>query len=135
MTLQFDTATRNAAIDAYVAEIGADPILEFRTGTAPANCAASSTGTVLATIQLPTVWMGAASGGAASKAGTWEDPSADATGTAGHFRLFASDGTTCKAQGTVTASGGGGDMIVTTVSFVATQPVEVLTFVLTEGNG
>ena len=39
--------------------------------------------------------------------GTWSDASADGTGTAGYFRLYASDGTTCGLQGTITGTGGG----------------------------
>jgi hypothetical protein len=37
---------------------------------------------------------------------------ADAAGTAAHYRIYASDGTTAHLQGTVTATGGGGDLTV-----------------------
>ena len=78
--------------------------------------------------------MAAASSGSKSKSGTWEDLSADATGTAGHFRLYDSAGTTCHLQGTVTATGGGGDMEVSSTSFTAGQSFTVTTFTLTDGN-
>ena len=65
---------------------------------------------------------------------TWEDTSADATGTAAHFRIYASDGTTCHAQGTVTATGGGGDLTVDNTSFASGQSFTVTTFSLTAGN-
>jgi hypothetical protein len=78
--------------------------------------------------------MAAASSGAKAKTGTWEDASADATGTAAHFRLYATDGTTCHAQGTVTATGGGGDMTVDNTSFAAAQAFSVTSFTLTDGN-
>ncbi len=89
---------------------------------------------MLATLNLPSDWMAAASGGTKAKSGTWEDTSADATGTAAHFRLYASDGTTCHAQGTVTATGGGGDMTVDNVSFASGQSFTVTGFTLTAGN-
>ena len=103
-----------------------------RSGAPPANCAAADAGTVLATINLPSDWMDAATGGTKSKAGTWTDASADATGTAGHFRLYASDGTTCHAQGSVGTSGT--DMIVDNTSFASGQSFTVTAFTLTAGN-
>jgi hypothetical protein len=78
--------------------------------------------------------MAAASGGSKAKSGTWEDTSADATGTAGHFRLYASDGVTVHAQGTVTATGGGGDMTLDNTSIASGQAVTVTTFTITAGN-
>lgn len=134
MTLQYSAAVRNAKLDAVETAIGASAILKIRSGAAPANCAAADSGTVLATVNLPSDWMGAASGGVKSKSGTWEDTSADATGTAAHWRLYASDGTTCHAQGTVTATGGGGDMEVNNTSFAAGQAFTVTAFGITAGN-
>ena len=78
--------------------------------------------------------MAAASGGSKAKSGTWEDSSADATGTAAHFRLYASDGTTQHMQGTVTATGGGGDMTVDNTSFASGQAFSITGFTLTDGN-
>jgi hypothetical protein len=72
--------------------------------------------------------MAAASGGVKSKSGTWEDTSADATGTAAHYEIMDSTGTTCHEQGTVTATGGGGDMTVDNTSFAAGQPFTVTAF-------
>lgn len=57
-----------------------------------------------------------------------------ATGTAAHFRIYASDGTTAHLQGTVTATGGGGDMTVQNTSFASGQPFTVTGFTLTDGN-
>lgn len=132
MALQYSVTVRNAKLDAVETAIGASAVLKIRSGTAPANCAAADAGTVLATINLPSDWMDAATGGTKSKAGTWTDASADATGTAGHFRLYASDGTTCHAQGTVGTSGT--DMIVDNTSFAAGQSFTVTAFTLTAGN-
>ena len=134
MTLQYSVTVRNAQLDAIETAIGVSAVLKIRTGAAPANCAAADSGTVLATCNLPSDWMAAASSGSKAKSGTWEDTSADATGTAAHWRLYASDGTTCHAQGTVTATGGGGDMTVDNTSFAAAQAFTITGFTITAGN-
>lgn len=99
MSFQFATSDRNAALSALIAAIGANPIIRIRTGLVPANAAAADAGTVVATLNLPTTWMNAPSGGQATMTGTWSDSSADATGVAGHFRLYDSGGSTCRIQG------------------------------------
>lgn len=134
MTIQLSTAVRNARLDAIETTIGTSAVLKIRTGAAPANVATADSGTVLATLTLPSDWMSAAASGAKSKTGTWEDTSADNTGTAAHFRLYASDGTTAHLQGTVTATGGGGDMTVDNTSFAAAQAFTITSFTLTDGN-
>lgn len=134
MSLQFSTSVRNAMLDAIETAIGVSAVLKIRTGSVPANCAAADSGTVLATCSLPSDWLGAASSGVKSQSGTWQDTSADATGTAAHFRIYASDGTTCHAQGTVTITGGGGDMTVDSTSFTSGQQFTVTSFSLTAGN-
>ena len=134
MAVQLSTAVRNARLDAIETAIGVSAILKIRTGAQPANCAAADSGTVLATLNLPSDYLAAAASGAKAKAGTWEDASADAAGTAAHWRLYASDGTTCHAQGTVTATGGGGDMTVDNVVFASGQAFTVTSFTLTDAN-
>lgn len=130
MALQFSTTVRNAILDVIESTIGASAVLKIRSGAAPANVATADSGTVLATITCPSDWMAAASSGTKSKSGTWEDASADASGTAAHFRLYAADGTTCHMQGTVTVTGGGGDMTVDSVTFTAGQSFTITTFTL-----
>lgn len=134
MAIQFSIAVRNARLDAIETAVGVSAILRIRTGTAPATCATADTGTVVATVTCPSDWMAAAASGSKSILGTWQDLSADATGTAGHFRIYDSTGTTCHMQGTVTATAGGGDMEVTNTSFTAGQSFTVTTFTLTDGN-
>ena len=128
MAFQFSDSARNAALDAVETAIGTAPTLEIRSGAAPANCAAADSGTVLATMTLPSDWMAAASGGSKAKSGTWQDASADATGTAGHFRIKA--GVTCHIQGSVTATGGGGDMTLDNTSIASGQSVTISTFTI-----
>jgi hypothetical protein len=78
--------------------------------------------------------MAAASSGSKAMSGTWSDSSADNAGTAAHFRIYDSAGTTCHMQGTVTATGGGGDMEVDNTSFAAGQQFSVTSFSLTDAN-
>ena len=134
MAFQFSTGARNAALDAIETTIGTSAILRIRTGAAPANCAASRTGTVLVTMTLPSDWLAAASSGSKVKAGTWQDSSADASGTAAHFEIMDSGGTTCHMQGTLTATGGGGDMEIDNTSIATGQQVTVTAFTLTAGG-
>lgn len=134
MALQLSTAVRNARLDAVETAIGTSAIMKLRTGAAPADCATADSGTVLATISLPSDWMAAAGSGAKAKSGTWQDASADAAGTAAHFRIYASDGTTCHVQGTVTATGGGGDLTLDNVVVAAGQSITISTFTLNEAN-
>jgi len=134
MALQFSTTVRNAMLDAIETAISTSAVLKIRSGSAPATCATADSGTVLATLNLPSDYMSAASSGSKAMTGTWSDSSADATGTAAHWRLYASDGTTCHAQGTVTATGGGGDMTVDNTSFASGQAFSVTTFTITAGN-
>lgn len=134
MALQLSTAVRNARLDTIESTIGTSAVLKIRTGAPPADCATADSGTVLASLSLPSDWMAAASSGSKAKTGTWQDTSADNTGTAAHFRLYASDGTTCHMQGTVTVTGGGGDMTLDNVSLVTAQQVTITSFTLTDGN-
>jgi hypothetical protein len=100
--MQHSVDVQNAILNAIETAIGTYPILEIRTGAPPANCAAASTGTLLASMTLPSDWMDAAASGSKSKsAAAWQDLTANATGTAGHYRLFDSTGATCHRQGTV----------------------------------
>ena len=134
MALQLSIAVCNARLDAIETQIGASAVLKIRTGAPPADCATADSGTVLATLSLPSDWMAAASSASKSKSGTWQDLTADATGTAGHFRIYASDGTTCGMQGTITATGGGGDMTLDNTSIATNQPVSVSSFTISDGN-
>ena len=136
MAIQLSTTVRNARLDAIETAIGTTPVLKIYdlTAGAPADTSAAITGTVLATMTLPSDWAAAASSGAKALSGTWQDTSADNSGTADFFRLFASDGTTCHMQGTVTATAGGGDMTLDNTSITAAQAVSVTTFTLTDAN-
>ena len=131
MAIQLSVALRNAKADQFEAEVGASGTLEIRTGAQPADCASANSGTVLSTISLPADFMNAAANGVvAINNGPWTDASADATGTAGHFRIF--NGATCHMQGSAGTSGT--DMILTSADLTAGEPFEITLFTVTEGN-
>jgi hypothetical protein len=132
MSFQFSTAARNAALDAIETAIGVSAIMKIRTGAAPASCGAADSGTVLATITLPSDWLAAASGGSKAKSGTWEDTAADATGTAGHFRIYDSGGSTCHIQGSCGI--GTGDLQLDNTALATGQDVLITAFQIDAGG-
>ena len=132
MAIQFSATVRNARLDAIETAIGTSAVLKIRSGSVPATVATADSGTVLATLNLPSDWMAGASGGTKALSGTWQDTSADATGTAAHFRIYASDGTTAHIQGTVGTSGA--DLNVDSTSFTSGQSFTITSFTLTDGN-
>lgn len=134
MSYQFSTAARNASLDAVEATIGTSAILRIRTGSAPANCGTADSGTVIATLTLPSDWLANAASGAKAMSGTWQDLSADAAGTAGHFRIYDSAGTTCHIQGTCTITGSGGDMTIDNPTLTLGQQFSVTSFSITAGG-
>lgn len=129
MALQYSTAVRNGILDSIETTISTTPTLEIRTGSMPSDCAAADTGTVLATLTLPSDWMAAASSASKTKSGTWQDLTADASGTIGHFRV--KQGSTCHIQGT---AGTSGDLVTDAATTTAGQTVTVNTFTLAIGG-
>lgn len=110
-------------------------VLEIRSGAAPGPNAADA-GTLLASITLPADAFGVVSSGVLSLAGTWEDASADAAGTAAHFRLKQS-GDTGGATGATderiegTVGQGSGDLSLDNVVIEAGQAVTISSFTVT----
>jgi hypothetical protein len=114
MAIQLSVAVRNAELDAIESAIGASAVLRIRSGSVPSTCATADAGTALASMTLPSDWMAAASSGSKALAGTWQDASA--------------------MQGTVTATGGGGDLTIDNTSINSGQSVTITSFTLTAAN-
>jgi hypothetical protein len=141
MALRLSTGFRDAQANSqFNAGAGASfdsGVLEFRTGTQPASANDAPTGTLLVSMTLPADAFGASSSGVVSKAGTWEDTSADAAGDAGWFRLRTStDGggsstTDRRIDGAITATGGGGQIELNNITIAAAQQVTQNTFAVT----
>lgn len=130
MALQYSTTVNNARLDQIETTIGTAPNLMIYSGSAPANCAAADSGTLLATLALPSDWMAAASAGAKALAGSWTGTaSAGSAATPTHFRI--KQGATCHLQGT---SGiGTGDLQVNG-TITSGQTVTVTAFTITAAN-
>lgn len=143
MTLRLSPGQRVAMLDAIFNGTGINIdnyIMEIRSGSQPATADLAPTGTVLASITLPADSMAAASSPAATiaKSGTWQDSSADATGTAGWFRIRASgdagttNNTDRRIDGAVTATGGGGELELQNTSIATTQTVTITSVTFTQ---
>lgn len=111
-------------------------VLEFRTGAQPASADDAPTGTVVASITLPADAFATAAAKAAAKTGTWQDPTADATGEMGWARMRTtgdgggSSATDRRIDFAVSESGGGGDIIADNADVNAGQQVTVSSFSL-----
>ncbi len=129
MTTRISTGAAKAANDALVALLNSGT-LEIRTGSQPATVATAASGTLLGTLTLSATAFGAATTASPSVAtanAITSDTSADATGTAGWFRAYrsAGNGSTATIDGSITATGGGGDMTLDSVSVVAAGTIAV----------
>jgi hypothetical protein len=130
MAIAYSTAIRNARMDAITTAAGGSALLRIYDGTRPATGGTATT--LLAELTCNATFAPGASGGVLTLNSITQDSSANATGTATWFRIVKSDGTTHVLDGSVGTSGS--DLNLTTTSIVATQPVSVSSFVLTEGN-
>ena len=133
MTIQYSTTVRNAQLDQKETTIGTAPLFVIYSGAMPANCAAARTGTKLSQDALPSDWLAAAATGAKAKAGTWT-LNGIAAGSAGYFCIRDSGDSVTHMQGTVTATGGGGDMTLDNIVIASSQVITVNTFTVTDGN-
>lgn len=131
MALAYEAATlRDAMLDAITTRAGNAALLRIYDGTRPATGGTATT--LLAELTCGSPFAGAAVNGVLTANSITQDASANATGTATWFRIVQSDGTTHVMDGNVGTSGS--DLNLTTTSIVATQPVSVSSFVITEGN-
>ena len=106
---------------ALATSLGAGSIIEIRSGAKPATPETAASGTLLASITISGSWtstlgvLTAADPGAVSPA---------ASGTAGHVRVKQSGGTAV-LDGTVTATGGGGDLQLGSTTITTGVPVDL----------
>lgn len=131
MATRLPTASRNAATNAVVDLLDAGSgaaTIDIRSGTQPAAAIDTATGTLLCTVTLADPAFGNSGTGTATLLGVPLSGTGVANGTASWFRAKDSDGTTV-LDGSVTATGGGGQIEVatTTVSTGLTVQVTSLT--------
>lgn len=125
MALQFSTTYRNALLDQLETTAGTAAKITIFSGAVPANCAAANPAGALVSYTLASDWAASASGGTKVLNNLPVAGTASGSGTAASFRLYANDGTTCHMQGTVTVTGGGGDVTIDNVSITNAQAVNI----------
>lgn len=130
MALAYSTTLRNAMLDAITTAAGGSALLRIYDGTRPAT--GGSATTLLAELTCNATFAPSAASGVLTLNSITQDSSANASGTATWFRIVKSDGTTFVMDGNVGTSGS--DLNLTTTTIVATQPVSVTSFTITEGN-
>lgn len=121
MSVKICAATGNNMGTALATDIGANPVIQIRSGAKPANPEAAASGTLL--VSVPVTGSFTSSGGvlaATDPAGA--NPAA--SGTAGHFRILTSGGTAI-LDGDVTAAGGGGDLQLGSTTITTGVPVDL----------
>ena len=121
MALTVTAAVAQSLASALATAIGSGATIQIRSGSKPATPETAASGTLLVTVSISGSF--AASGGSITAA----DPasaSPAASGTAGYFRLLTSGGTAI-LDGTVTATGGGGDMTLGSTTITTGVPVDL----------
>lgn len=135
MALQFSTTLRNdmmstnsAITEVWNTVLGSSATMVIYTGSVPAACSTSASGTLLVTLTLNSSPFGVASAGAMILGGLTLTANAGNSGTAGYFRLL--DGSAaCHVQGTV--GQGTGDISFDNATFVSGQAVNITGFTIT----
>src|SRR5678816_2508852 len=127
MALGYNALLRNAQLDAITTFAGTSAKLRIYSGSRPATGGTATT--LLAELTCSaSAFAAAASSGVLTLNAVTADSSADATGTATWFRIVKSDGT-------VTATGGGGDLELDSTSIVTGGTVSISTpRTITAGN-
>ena len=95
--MQWGTTLRNAWLDLIETTIGPGMKIRLLTGDAPANCAATETGTLICEITCPSNYFDAAVNGIMAKTGTWSG-TASAIGVIGYARFLNNDGSVVHGQ-------------------------------------
>jgi hypothetical protein len=132
--IQLSVRVRNAMLDAMETTIGTSAHIQIWAGTKPADCATTAVGqTKLVDFTLASDWATNASLGSKAFAAI-TGTAAVATGTAAFYRLTDSTDTSlsCDEQGTITATGGGGDMTIDNTSIATGQTVNITGWSWTE---
>jgi hypothetical protein len=121
----------NAMMDALSTALDAGKLRIYdATGGVPSNADDSiGSNVLLAELTLNAASFGTPSNGAITAGAITADSSANATGTASHFRLWDAAGTTCYFQGTCGTSAA--DLVLNSLSIASGATVSVSSLVLT----
>ena len=136
MAVKLSVTVRNARLDAIETAVGVSAILKGRSARPPHRPTARRrmpARSWRASPCPPTGWRPPPPDRRPRRAPGAAQ--ADAAGTAGHFRIYTGPaGTVCHLQGTVTATGGGGDLTLDNAVIAAAQSLTITGFTLTDGN-
>jgi hypothetical protein len=130
MAVTTTVAVKNALLDAIATAWGATPQLRLYSGTMPTTVNDALSGNTMLAEVTPA--PAAASAGSKDMLGGAKTTTGAAAGTATFYRVYNSAGSTAHEQGTVTATGGGGDMTVDNTSIAVGQTVNFNTFTKTQ---
>jgi hypothetical protein len=129
MTVQWDTGLRDGLNDLITTTLGAGWKLKIRTGAQPANVATASSGSIVGSL-APT----ATASSTGTKAFVTGSPTFAAlvanAGGAMHYELTTS-ADVVKERGSVTATGGGGDLTIDNLYIAVNQTVQITGFTKT----
>jgi hypothetical protein len=136
MATRLPNASQQAAADAVVDLLdGAAGALKIYTGSQPADADSTPSGDLLVTIALAAPAYGAAnSSGTCTLLGTPLSGTAAASGTAGCFVVETSEGDPV-FHGSVSESGGGGDLILDNTDIASGQTVNISSLSYTQPAG
>ena len=132
MAISYADTLRNTRMDAITTLASDAALIRIYAGTRPTNEGAE--GTLLAELVGDTPFAAGAALGVLTLGTITDDSSANATGVASWFRIYASNGTTIVCDGSCGVAGSGADLILESTSIAVTQTVSIDTFIITEGN-
>jgi len=133
MALGLAVTLRNNMLNQITSLAGGSAILRIYSGTRPAT--GGSETTVLAQLTCNATFAPSASSGVLTLNSISSDTSANATGAATWFRIYASNGTTHVLDGAVsTTSAGTGDLQLDDTSIVLGGTVAISSATITAGN-
>jgi hypothetical protein len=130
MALGYVETLRHSRLAAITSAVGSNGKLRIYKGTRPATGGAETD--LLVELACSATFAPAPSGGQLT-ANAITDGTAGDSGTATWFRVLTS-GNVAVLDGSVSATGGGGDMELSSTSIVAGGTVSISSFVITAGN-
>ena len=136
MAIQYKISLINDRLNLLNTDAGNSALFRMYSGAMPASCVTAASGTKLSEDVIPVAtgaWMASASAGVVAKTGTWT-LNGIAGGSAGYFRILDAGAAATYMQGTITATGGGGDMTLDNIVIANAQVITVNTFSVTGGN-
>lgn len=130
MATRTSLVSRNASLNAMVTRL-ASGLIRIYTGSQPATPETAASGTLLGTLTFGST-AGDVSAGVMTARAITQDSSADASGTAGWFRVLQSDGSTVEFDGACGESGSGAECIMNETDIVAGGVISItaLTYTL-----